>query len=198
ARDLHDHVIQRLFGAGLELQVIAGANKNDAERARISEQVEALDSAIAEIRTAIFAMKTESPSDGSSIRHRIVGLLGESTWLAGNSPALRFSGPLDLLVPAEMADDLLAVIREGLANVAKHAQATRTSVDVTAVDGRLTVQIEDNGNGFDPATVVRSSGTMNLAERAHARGGEFTLSSSPSAGTVLVWSVPLSAEAVTS
>jgi signal transduction histidine kinase len=198
ARDLHDHVIQRLFGAGLELQAIAGATTRSLERVRITEQVDALDAAIAEIRTIIFAMKTERNASSTSIRHRIFELLGESSWLAGTSPTLRFFGPIDLLVPGELTDDLLAVIRESLANVAKHARATRTSIDISAVDGRLTVQIEDNGTGFEIEKVTTSSGIANLAERAHARGGDFTLTSSPSAGTVLVWSVPLVTEAAPS
>lgn len=191
ARDLHDHVIQRLFGAGLSLQAIAGGLPDSAIRTRIADQVETLDAAIAEIRTAIFTMTTQADASRPSLRHRIIDLLGETADLFAESPKLSFIGPVDLLVPSDVAEDVVAVVREGLTNVARHAIATHASVSVSVADGLLAVQIEDDGAGFDPKSTERKSGTGNLASRAALRGGTFALAPRQPVGTVLSWQVPL-------
>merc|ERR1712034_126641 len=76
ARDLHDHVIQRLFGAGLSLQAVAGRVGDASARTELLEQVDALDAAITEIRTVIFALRQPRASSGS-VRHRIVDVISE-------------------------------------------------------------------------------------------------------------------------
>ncbi len=192
ARDLHDNVIQRLFAAGLSLQAVAGMVADPAARARISQQVDALDTAIAEIRTAIFTLTAAPSADAPSLRHRVVDVLSEMSELFEESPRLTFNGPVDLMVTPDLADDVVAVVREGLSNVARHAAATVTTVSVGLVDHDLVVQIEDDGRGI--RSLERSSGTRNLDQRATARGGTLTLTSSPPSGTVLLWQVPLAAE----
>ena len=189
ARDLHDHVIQRLFGAGLSLQAIGGT-VDDAARARITDQVDALDAAIAEIRTAIFTMTSRPDVDRPSLRHRIIDLLGETTGQFAEPPRLAFTGAVDLMVPPEMTDDLVAVVREGLANVARHARATGVSIAVSVADGHVSVEVTDDGIGIDPA-VSRSSGTANLAARAAGWGGTFRLEPRSPSGTVLRWTAPI-------
>ncbi|CAN5322307.1 two-component system sensor histidine kinase [soil metagenome] len=191
ARDLHDHVIQRLFGAGLSLQAIAGSLPDAAAQARLLDQVAALDSAIVEIRTAIFTMTTQSDGARASVRHRIIDLLSETNELFTESPRLSFLGPVDLMVPQEMADDVVAVVREGLTNVARHAAAEHTTVSVAVADGDLAITIEDDGDGIDPDRQGVSSGTANLASRAELRGGRFELAANRPKGTVLTWTVPL-------
>ena len=94
------------------------------------------------------------------------------------------------MVPPDLAEDVIAVVREGVSNVARHADATHTSISIAVAVGRLTVQIEDDGRGIDGGT-QRSSGTANLAGRAEARGGELSLSSVDTGGTLLRWDVPL-------
>lgn len=192
ARDLHDHVIQRLFGAGLGLQAIAGSTSDPVARGRIAEQVDVLDAAIAEIRTAIFTMTARPDADRPSLRHRVIDLLGETAGLFAESPRLSFAGPVDLMVPAGMVDDVVAVVREGLANVAKHADAEHVSIVVSLAAGSVAVEIRDDGVGID-ATSDRSSGLSNLGDRAAAWGGSFSAAAGQSGGTVLSWSAPVSA-----
>ena len=189
ARDLHDNVIQRLFGAGLSLQAIAGQT-DERVRSRIVEQVDALDAAIADIRTAIFTMTAQSDSARPTLRHRVIDLLGELSELFVDSPRLAFAGPVDIMVTPEVADDVVAVVREGLANIARHAEAEHAWALVAVADGAVVVEIEDDGRGVD-ARLPRSSGTANLASRAEARGGTFTLMKREPSGTVLRWTVPL-------
>jgi signal transduction histidine kinase len=189
ARDLHDHVIQRLFGAGLSLQAVGSSVDADA-RARILDQVDALDAAIAEIRTAIFTMTAQPDADRPALRHRVIDLLGETSGLFPAPPRLAFSGPVDLMVPDDMADDLIAVVREGLANIARHAGATSVSIAVAVSEGGVTVEVIDDGCGIDPA-VTRASGTANLAARAQRWSGTFVLEPGEPSGTVLRWTAPL-------
>lgn len=188
ARDLHDTVIQRLFGAGLGLQAIAGST-DAPTAARIVEQIATLDAAIADIRTAIFAI-TSSPASAPTLRHRILDLFTELSTVVQEAPRLAFAGPVDLMVESDLADDLVAVVREGLTNVGRHAAATTTSVSITVDAGEVVVEIVDDGVGV-PAEPVRSSGTANLAARALARGGTFDLVPQSPRGTRLAWRVPI-------
>lgn len=190
ARDLHDHVIQRLFGAGLGLQSLAGAQPDALTRAGIEQQVEVLDDAIAQIRTAIFALTTSSREGQPSLRHRVLDLLGEISSGFRSPPRLVFSGPLDVLVSPEMFDDVLAVVREGLANVARHADATETVVTVSADESQLVVEIVDNGVGVAHSG-ARHSGTANLESRAERWHGRFDLDAAVGGGTVLRWTAQL-------
>lgn len=189
ARDLHDHVIQRLFGAGLSLQVVAGRVDDPALGRALADQIEALDAAIAEIRTVIFALRN-SEATAESVRHRIVDVIGEFSASLPASPRLVFHGPLDLSTPPDVADDLLAVVREGMSNVARHAKAREVSISVGILDETLVVEILDDGIGV-PAKPTRRSGVDNLEQRAARWNGSFALSAREGTGTRLRWTIPL-------
>jgi signal transduction histidine kinase len=186
ARDLHDHVIQRLFGAGLSLQALSGTMTEASARASIDEQVDALDAAIAQIRTAIFALKGPARSDGPSLKHRVLDMLAEIGTAFDHSPRVVFSGPIDVLVPVAMIEDVLAVIREGLANVARHAGANNTVVTVAAANDEVIVEVVDDGVGIS-LSPQRRSGTDNLDQRARRWGGSFSLTPVSEGGTILRW-----------
>ncbi|WP_309710750.1 GAF domain-containing protein [Pseudolysinimonas sp.] len=193
ARDLHDHVIQRLFGAGLALQSASGL-ADRALAARIAEQVDAIDAAISEIRTVVFTLQSRSTAARDGLRHRVLDVVAAVAPALGWSPRLGFVGAVDLFVDDDLADDIVAVVREGLANVVRHARAAGGSVRVAITDGRLVVTVEDDGVGL-PERVERSSGISNLADRAVARGGTFLLAPVDPHGTRLEWSVPFAEEA---
>jgi len=91
------------------------------------------------------------------------------------SPSLRF--------------DVLAVVREGLSNVARHAQASWADVKVMVDDSTVTVEISDNGVGVDPRQA--RSGLVNLGERAAAASGTFDVRRADPDGTLLRWQAPL-------
>jgi signal transduction histidine kinase len=189
ARDLHDHVIQRLFGAGLSLQTLASSEANAVTRAQLMKEVGALDEAIADIRTAIFAMSAPSDVSRPSLRHRVLDLVGDLGTRLGLRARVSFGGPVDLLVAPAVVDDVLAVVREGLTNVAKHANASTAEVSIEIDDLGLTIELRDDGDGVD-GTATRSSGTANLRQRAQAHGGAMELVALEPAGTMLRWSVP--------
>ncbi|TFD82806.1 GAF domain-containing protein [Cryobacterium fucosi] len=192
ARDLHDQVIQRLFAAGLGLQAIARTVVEPDLRYRILAQVDALDDAIAEIRTAIFALSAQIHPDRPSVRHRILDLLAELGPLFEHPPRITFSGPIDLLTPDALADDLVAVLREGLTNVLRHAGARESTVSVGVAGDTITVDIVDDGVG--PAGAVTSSGLANLAERARRWHGALALTGIDAGGCLLRWSARLTGE----
>lgn len=189
ARDLHDHVIQRLFAAGMNLESMAGLITNYEVRARLVRTVDDLDETIRQIRSSIFALQ-DSRADPTSIRSTVLKVVDQVTPLLGFSPKTRLNGPLDTTADEEINADVEAVLRESLTNVAKHAQATAVEVSVTAESEQLRVVISDDGVGLhDPD---RNSGLHNLQERAERRGGSLTLASQPGGGLWLEWSVPLS------
>ncbi len=187
ARDLHDHVIQRLFGAGLSLQSAAGRAPGAVGDA-IREQVDAIDDAISEIRTVIFALSPPSRPD-ASVRHRLLDVVSEVGAAMAAPPRLSFSGPVDLLIRGTIADDVIAVVRESVSNVARHARATRCEIQVSVGDHEIRVQIDDDGIGYSPDS--RASGTANLAARAADLGGDYLIAARVEGGTRVLWRAPL-------
>lgn len=185
ARDLHDHVIQRLFGTGLGLQALATRAPQHA--GAIDTHISEIDAAIADIRTAIFTLR---PSNSESVRRRLLDVVTEMTSILLPAPRITFAGPVDLIVTGGLADDVVAVVRESLVNVARHARADTADVDVTVSSSGVIVTVDDDGIG-PPSQLPRASGTANLAARARALGGRFALESRTSGGTRARWCVPL-------
>ncbi|MGO4691802.1 sensor histidine kinase [Glaciibacter sp. 2TAF33] len=192
ARDLHDHVIQQLFATGLDLQGLAGMVPASAAE-RITQAVTGLDTAIAQIRTAVFALSRSGQGSSTTLRHRVIGVMNEFESGLARPPAVHFSGAVDLLVTADLADDVVAVAREGLANVVKHAAAEHVSVAIAANDGCVTVTVTDDGRG--PGSPGHRGGLANLEERARRRGGSFAFVSGEG-DTRLTWQAPLTEDAV--
>ncbi|MBM9510179.1 GAF domain-containing sensor histidine kinase [Actinacidiphila acididurans] len=195
ARDLHDLAIQRLFASGLTLQAALGRVADRPEAAeRIGRVVDDLDETIKIIRSTIFGLGRREPRQDAGLR---AGLLAEADQAAealGFTPTLRMSGLLDTLVPAGVAEHVLAVLREALSNAARHARATTVEVAVDVSDGWVRLRVADNGRGVDPA-VTRRSGLANARTRAEELGGTFTMAPGRSGGgTALEWAAPLPAE----
>jgi signal transduction histidine kinase len=185
ARDLHDHVIQRLFASGLELQAAARATSDDTAHALIEHQIDTLDTAIAEIRTAIYALTPPRHGARASLRHRVIDLLAETQSMFTRTPRLTFLGRVDLLVDDELADDVLAVVREALSNVARHAAATLISVSISVHDGQIVAEITDDGVGITPTG--RSSGLSNMTARAERWQGTMDATARAEGGTLVRW-----------
>ena len=188
ARDLHDHVIQRLFGTGLGLVALAAIDPEHAEV--IDRHVAEIDAAIADIRTAVFTLTT--PTNSLSARHRLLDVVTDLTPNLATPPRMRFAGPIDLILTGPLVDDVIAVVRETLTNVSRHARARTALVDIAVTDGDVTVIVDDDGVGVNKR-VTRASGIASLAERARGHGGTFTLEPRPTGGTRARWQVPLPA-----
>ncbi len=188
ARDLHDHVIQRLFATGLQLQSTLRRIEDTTVRERVGQAVGELDRTVREIRTAIFDLHTLDEGTAGGLRRRLLDTAAEAAAGSGLSPAVRISGPVDVLVPPEVGAHAVAVVREGVSNAVRHGHATAVTLTVEAADGHLLIDVTDDGIGIDP-TAARS-GLRNLEERAQKCGG--TLDVHPARpGTRLTWRVPL-------
>lgn len=188
ARDLHDNVIQRLFATGMSLQAIAAATPAQAEE--LEQHVSEIDAAITDIRSGIFSLRTgRVKSKDRPVRRRALDVITELTPALPSAPTITFVGPVDSVVTGKLADDLIAVVREALANVAHHAHASNCAVTIAVSEKEVVASVQDDGDGIAEAA-GDPGGTENLAERAALHGGTFTLDQRAERGTLARWSVP--------
>jgi signal transduction histidine kinase len=193
ARDLHDLVIQRLYATGMSLEGTMPLITRPEVASRITHAVDAMDETIKEIRSTIFALQARGTQAGPDLHGEIVALADEMTAMLGFAPSLRLGPGLSGKVGPEIAEHVLAVVREALSNAARHSGASQVEVTVDVeTDKMLVVQVADNGSGLPEGG--RRSGLRNLASRAEKLGGELRLAAAdPDAaapGTRLEWRVP--------
>lgn len=191
ARDLHDLVIQRLFATGMALEGALRGMQPPEKAARVHQAVNELDTTIKEIRTSIFALQHPAPMSGEGARAAILSTSRLAVDTLGFEPEIIFRGPVDMLVPPPVAEQIIAVVRECLTNVAKHARATHVSVEVAADAELVEVVVTDDGCGI--AEGGRRSGLANIASRARDLGGQADFRNCPDGGTQVSWRVPLAA-----
>ena len=217
ARDLHDLAIQQLFATGMQLETVrrrAARGVDPSELTGIVEDaLDNVDSTVRQIRSIVHALR--DPDAAAPLAERLRREASLARTGLGFAPGLVItvdarvldsadsfegdSGVLDDRVGEDMADDVVAVVREGLANAARHARATavtvRVEVEGEGTSGRITIEVEDDGAGL-PADRDRKSGTDNLAARARRHGGTFSLGTTQEGrGTLLIWSAPMSGRA---
>lgn len=185
ARDLHDHVVQQLYGAGLDLQAVASLSP-PATAERLESAVATLDETIAQIRTIVFAL-TPRAEGTPTLRHRVLDLAGAASRHLRQPVSVSFSGPVDMISEGRLADELTASVRELLSNAVKHADAHAVGLTIAASDGMLAAEVVDDGRGI--GAPVRRSGLDNLRTRAERLGGAFEIDSGAQ-GTRARWSVP--------
>jgi signal transduction histidine kinase len=191
ARDLHDLVIQRLFATGMSLEGTAGLSADAEVVNRVQQAVDALDVTIKDIRSAIFTLQSRPLPGPQGLRANLLGVIAEMTESLGFAPSVRMDEELDTRVPGEIAEHLLAVLREALSNVARHAGASRATVTVT-VGADLALVARDDGRGIGETS--RRSGLGNLADRASKLSGTLLVHPADGGGTELEWRVPLASD----
>jgi two-component system, NarL family, sensor histidine kinase DevS len=188
ARDLHDLVIQRLYATGMSLEGTMPLAARPEVRDRIKTAVDAMDDTIKDIRASIFALQARGLSGEPALRADVLALVDEMTQALGFAPTLRLGAGLNARLAGSLGDQALAVLREALSNVARHAAATAADVTVDVHDGYLTITVTDNGRGIEPGT--RRSGLANMTQRARALHGDLAISAGAPGGTELTWRVP--------
>ena len=191
ARDLHDTVIQDVFGTALTLQSIATQVPPDVAK-RIEEVVDRQDRIVHELRTAVFGLSGVRRASGS-LRDDVLAIVNEATRVLGFRPAIFFVGPVETLSDDRLRVELCASLREALSNVARHARAHHVQVELEAGSGRVELVVTDDGVG--PSTKVDGhrvgNGLENLRSRALALGGSCEIQPGEHGGTRLRWSVLL-------
>ncbi len=185
ARDLHDHVIQRLFAVGLSLQGTIPRARSAEVQQRLADSVDELQGVIGEIRTAIFDLHGAA-SETTRLRQRLDEAIGAFTQ-ANLRTTVQFVGPLSV-IDAVLADHAEAVVREAVSNAVRHSGADTLTVTVRVEDD-LVIEVVDDGYGMPPA--VTASGRTNLRRRAAEVGGELVIGETPGGGTTLRWTAPL-------
>jgi signal transduction histidine kinase len=193
ARDLHDRVIQQLFATGMQLQGVLGTLPDGRNAERVDAAITNLDATIAQIRRIIFTLSSPERADGPpSGRHRLLDLVGELETSLSVEPAIGFAGPVDAFLDAELTEDLLAVVTEGVTNAVRHGGATEVAVRIAATPAGIRATVTSDGRPMTAETLSgagRRSGLANLSERANRRGGEMRLQNADGR-TVLEWSAP--------
>lgn len=185
ARDLHDHVIQRLFAVGLTLQGAAPRARVPVVRESIYSSIDDLQEIIQEIRSAIFDLHA-GPSRATGLRHRLDKVIDQLAIPALHT-TVQYTGPLSV-VDTVLANHAEAVLREAVSNAVRHANATSLAINVSVEDD-VRVEVVDDGVGISGD--ITESGLRNLRQRADDAGGEFTVENMPTGGTLLRWSAPL-------
>ena len=192
ARDLHDHVIQRLFAAGLSIQSVCALIGPGIAADRLNTQIDEIDATIRQIRTTIFGLHA-ARGERRGVRAQVLDAITAATVTLVRAPQVSFRGPLDLLVTETLCDDVVAVVREALTNVGRHAAAEGVEVLLSADAHGVSVEVLDDGKGLVDGVVL--SGLANLRSRAEVLGGSFSLADRTGPGVRLHWTVPLEAPA---
>jgi signal transduction histidine kinase len=188
ARDLHDLVIQRLFATGMLLEGASRLITRPEALTRVRRAVDDLDETIREIRSTIFALQAPQHPEEVGVRSRILAVVESTTESLPFPPSVHLDGAIDTLVPDEVAEHLLAALREAVTNAVRHSGTNSLDVAVEA-GGDLVLRVADTGRGIGPTT--RRSGLRNITSRAEELGGSCWLDSAPGQGTRIEWRVPL-------
>jgi signal transduction histidine kinase len=213
ARDLHDLAVQQLFATGMQLETARRRAERGVDPAELTgiveEALDNVDATVRQIRSIVHALR--DPDAAAPLAERLRRETSLARTGLGFAPSLIITvdgrvldsaesqegdaGALDDRVGDDLADDVVAVVREGLANAARHAQASSVAVRVDLrgepPTGEITVEVEDDGAGLPPER-ERRSGTENLAARARRHGGSFSLrAGDDERGTLLTWCAPV-------
>jgi signal transduction histidine kinase len=178
AREIHDGLAQYLFAVSTHATMLQQGAPSEQTLRKLKE---AADAAQQEARFAILALSTaagNAPFDAAL--HRYIEFLTADGVLEADleiDPAVR-------LAPDEQIE-VFRIVQEGLANVRKHANATRAEVVIGARDGERYVSVRDDGEGFDGESTGAGQGLKNIRARTKSIEGGFTLTSRPGFGTAL-------------
>jgi len=187
ARDIHDDLGQELASIKLELALVRRELPEIAAVARGRlDSVEALvDSSIRSVKRIITELRPHVLDD--------LGLTAALEWQAAEFqkrtrlPVVMSVYPGEIILDPERSTALFRILQEGLANVARHAQATSVSVSLTEIDGMIEFELRDNGCGITPeqANDPRSFGLIGIRERVRTLGGDSEILGRPGDGTRL-------------
>ncbi|HZW02429.1 MAG TPA: sensor histidine kinase [Anaerolineaceae bacterium] len=197
ARELHDTLAQGLAGLILQLEAVdshLSSGRSERAQAIVNQAMDRARETLKDARRVIDDLRSgdaDMPDLAEPVRHeveRFCAASGIECELAMNLPAG---------IPEGVREHVLRAVREGLTNIARHAQARRVQVRLSQQDGRLVVEIIDDGLGFDPALVGQPGhyGLVGMRERARLAGGLLEITSQPQQGTRLRMTIPMEVQA---
>ncbi|HEY5116632.1 MAG TPA: GAF domain-containing protein [Nakamurella sp.] len=187
ARDMHDQVLQQLYGVGMAMQSTQQRVRAPEVAGRITDHMNKLQQIILDIRSVIYDLSPD-PAGAAPLRTSLHTVITELTADAPLSTTVRMSGQLDR-VPPPVAQHAEAVLREAVSNAVRHSRAGELAVTITVGD-ELVIDVRDDGGGI-PDTVTRG-GLDNMQVRAEQVGGACTITSGDGGGGTRVrWTAPL-------
>jgi len=185
ARDLHDTVIQRLFGVGLSLQMALPLTTDVNAHERLNRALDELNETIHDIRTTIFEIDQDRATE-DTLRQRATALTSEVGNRLGVQAHLAMQSGLSEEVNEHCAHHTIQALREILSNIVRHSEATHIDVNIDSDGDYLVLSVRDNGVGFDEVSGA-GRGLRNLVTRAHDLGGECVVESDLGSGTLVMW-----------
>jgi signal transduction histidine kinase len=189
-REIHDGTLQTIYAAGLLLQTVERDLAQDEApplRARLHQSVQLLNQAVTELRGSIGTLRPLP--DSRSLTAGLQELAQDRNLRSLMDVDLVMDIPEGQALAPGQIGQLLAITNEALNNVARHAQATRVQLTAAVQDGRLRLEIHDNGHGLAVDYVV-GYGLRNMHDRARLLGGELSVHSGPGRGTIVAVDVP--------
>lgn len=199
ARDLHDQTCQTVAALAVGLETALTSPTPDEARAKLSEVKGLAARTLDDLHELIFALRPSVLDD--------LGLASAVRWYAARNVEPRGIAVrcevegLEERLPPEIETAVFRAVQEALTNVVRHAGAEAVLLQLSLRDQLLTVEVEDDGRGFDvgsvakPAASGRGLGLLGIRERVEIIGGRLTVDSSPGQGTRLVFEVPVPAGA---
>ncbi|MCL5996896.1 MAG: sensor histidine kinase [Chloroflexi bacterium] len=193
ARDLHDTIKQQLFSINVAAATAQSLRARDPQAA---------DEHIQEVRQLAQAAMVEMKALLTQLRPQPLAAVGLAQAIRDQLDALHFrsevvvdfqcdSLPDESRLPLGAQEAIFRIAQEALANISRHARATHVAVAITHDHTALTVCIRDDGQGFDPSNTREGMGMSNMRARVAELGGQFRVESSPSAGSEVVFTIPL-------
>jgi signal transduction histidine kinase len=189
AKELHDGVIQSLFAVGMGLQGTAAMSGDPELSRRIEYAVEEVDRAIRDLRNYIFGLRPGILAD-RELDKALRELASEFEERTSVVTVVNVDGSVAAEL-ASVAADVVQLTREALSNVGKHAAANTSSVSLFRSGAGATLEIDDDGSGFDPAEMHAGMGLANLRGRVEGMGGRFEIESVRGEGTTVRITLPL-------
>ncbi len=197
ARGLHDTVIQQLFAAGLGLNAASNLARSEGLADRLTNAVNQIDDSIYQLRSIVYDLHTRARPTG--LKRAVLGVVQEQTPALGFVPEVKVGVQISE-VSDRVINELMPTLREGLSNIAQHADARSAQVVLQLDNGELVLHLIDDGLGVAKVEEslrqhrpVRGNGLRNMNERAESAGGSCSLRSRPGGGTELEWRVPANA-----
>jgi signal transduction histidine kinase len=191
AKELHDGVVQSLFAVGMALQAGQDLITDPAAVGkRLQESVGQIDDVIRDLRNYIFGLGPAGTADREL--DRALNALADE-FRRGSDVAIRVEvDPEAASIATPHAADLVQVAREAISNAVRHAHPQTLSVTLALEGKEVVLEVDDDGRGFDPETIVTGGrGLASLRERAAALGGRLEITSSSGDGTAVRAHVPV-------
>lgn len=185
ARDLHDTVIQNLFGAGLSLQALSQKIDDPELRSTLDLNVRTLNDSIASLREFIFDL-----NQPIGLPEEVGELIADLVGLHEVSVDVSYTGNLRGL-PDEVVDNAVLIVREAVSNSLRHSKSAKIGVQIQGEDKSIRVIVTDDGVGFDPLAETGGLGLANLRTRTFRLGGDLRIESSPGEGATVEVRIPV-------